>query len=165
MQSLMQFIRSFAIIAAVFPISQVYANSPDDLVVRNRVSLDQGTFEFDVKDAGQAGANIDIRCISECSAHVPPYSENTGFAPVYVMLPKDDSPRFVSLWTSGSAYRVMVHQIGARKTEKLLEEGTRSPPVVSLDEQGNERITLCDKDKGCRIFQWTGERYIVKPKR
>ena len=163
MQRSRQSIRYLALTAAVLQTSLAYATSPDDLMVRNRASLDQGTFEFDVKDAGRSGANIEIRCIAECGAHVPTYSENTGFAPVYVMRPKDDSPRFVSLWTSGSAYRVMVHQVGAHKTEKLLEEGTRDPPVVSLDKQGNERMTLCDEGKGCRVLQWTGGRYVVKP--
>jgi len=77
--------------------------------IRGRTSNDAGAvYQFDASVPGAKGSDLTIRCVEACKRSAPPYREHVGASPTYVMLPKDGSTRFISVWTTGSAYRVMV---------------------------------------------------------
>lgn len=125
-------------------------------------SNDTSEYEFSAVRLKGDGADIFIRCVNECPQHSRDYKENSGYSPGWVFLPKDGSTRFISVWTSGSAYAVMVHDIGGPKVVKVLEAGSRIPPAVALDEQGNEYFQLCSEDAGCNEYHWRNGKYAIK---
>lgn len=139
-----------------------FAAGQSHLIERARTGLETGVYQFDVLTGKNGSRRIDIRCVDECGADTALYNEDTNFQPVYAMVPKDGSPRFLSLWTSGSALRVMVHGVGGGSPKKLLEAGSRIPPALSLDAKGDEVFTLCDEDHGCTEYHWSGDRYAIR---
>ena len=92
---------------------------------------------------------MEVHYVDECPANAPTYRASSGFSPLYVMTSIDERPRFITVWTSGSSYWVVVYEIGAHKITKVLEQGTRARPVVSVSRDGDEHLELCD-EHGCR---------------
>jgi hypothetical protein len=129
--------------------------------IRGRTSNDAGAvFQFDASAPVARGSDITIRCIEACKHGLPAYREHVDVSPTYVMVPKDGSTRFISVWTTGSAYLVMVHEVGGPKVTKVLEHGSRIPPSsTGIDDQGNEFFTLCDEDHGCSEYHWRAGLY------
>lgn len=131
--------------------------------IRGRTSNDaDAVYQFDASVPGAGGSDLSIRCVEACKRSARPYREHVGASPTYVMLPKDGSTRFISVWTTGSAYRVMVYDVAGPNVVKVLEHGSRNPPSsTGIDEQGNEFFTLCDEEHGCSEYHWRGGRYEV----
>jgi len=148
--------------AALFGSTAIAAGSGSSVVVLARASNDVSEYEFSATRAQDGGADIVIRCVDACAKASPRYRENTGYAPGWVLLPKDGSTRFISVWTSGSAYAVMVYDVGGPKILKVLEAGSRTPPAVELDEQGNEFFQLCTEEDGCSEYHWRDGKYAVR---
>lgn len=148
------------------PASSAFAGQ-EGPAVRGRTSNGtDATFQFDASAPGAKGSDITIRCIDGCKPGAPIYHEHVEVSPTYVMVPKDGSTRFISLWTTGSAYLVMVHDVAGTKVTKVLEHGSRIPPSsMGLDDQGNEFFTLCDEDHGCSEYHWKAGRYEVTPRK
>lgn len=159
MRSFLRFTTSLAIASLC---GTALAAEQTHLLERARTGLETGVYQFDVLTGKNGSRRIDIRCVDECRADAASYHEDTNFQPVYAMVPKDGSPRFLSLWTSGSALRIMVHEVGGGSPKKLLEAGSRIPPAVSLDAKGDEVFTLCDEDHGCTEYHWSGDRYTTR---
>lgn len=160
MKSFLRFILSVALAAGPGVVDA--ESSSAGILMLARTSNDISDFEFSAIRAKSGGADVIIRCIGECAKPTERYRENTGLSPGWVLLPKDGSTRFISVWTSGSAYAVMVHDIGGSKVVKVLEVGSRIPPSVALDAKGNEFFQLCTEDSGCSEYHWDGTKYIVK---
>jgi hypothetical protein len=135
--------------------------------IRGRTSNEAGAvFQFDASAADANGSDITIRCIEKCRKNAPVYREHVDAAPTSVTLPKDGSTRFISVWTTGSAYRVMVHDIAGPKVEKVMEHGSRIPPsAMGIDDKGEEFFVLCDEDHGCNEFHWRSWVYEVIPRK
>lgn len=78
--------------------------------------------------------------------------------------------RLVTIWETGSAFRMVIYQYISNKIISLIEDGSRSYPEILFDSKNNEAIIISDwnwinqkleKDKS-RIYKWNGQKYIKK---
>ncbi len=93
-------------------------------------------------------------------------------APVSIFRLSDQSPRVVTLWTTGSAYRIRVFQISGISIREVLDVGSRSSPQLVRLPSGEEAILVNNPDleqkvqsvdisKG-QLFFWDGRSYRAK---
>jgi len=86
----------------------------------------------------------------------------------------DDSNKFITLWTAGSAYVVRIYAATDKGIRKVLEEPTKSWPGFAVDAQGEPVVILHNPDSENDVPQayeivgvvwtWNGEKYEVSPK-
>ena len=78
------------------------------------------------------------------------------------MQPKDGSDRTLTVWTAGSAYRIVVYRLDGAAIHKVLDRGSRTPPAISFDGEGREQLKLCTTQ--CAVFLWSDDKgaYIEK---
>lgn len=150
--------RSFTALFLVFFAGTAIAESQTDMEFRSTVSTDTGTFIFDVsRHVATTGHHISVRCIEDCK-RLYDYQETTMDAPVYVMPLRDGTDRVVTLWTTGSAYSVVVYYLSPGGVEKVLTIGSRSPPDISFDKDGQETIKI-RMANGLDTYTWSNGAY------
>jgi len=92
--------------------------------------------------------------------------------PVSIFRLSDQSPRVVTLWTTGSAYRIRIFQINGVSIREVLDVGSRSSPQLVRLPSGEEAILVNNPDleqkiqavdisKG-QLFFWDGRSYRAK---
>lgn len=131
------------------------------LQFRSTVDTDHGTYLIDVvRETASPGRSLKISCESECTESVA-YQEATIDNPVYLMVPRDGLDRVVTLWTTGSAYRVKVYSLDGISIKKVLEAGSKFPPDISVDDQGRERISVRIGNGKRTTYGWRNGAYVI----
>ena len=125
-----------------------------------RVALDGPEMIVAVRDAGQDGRMLTIDCVKACRTSIP-YRERIGDTPMGLFQPFDAEPVIMSVWSSGSAYRVRAYLLGPARTTRILNTSTLTAPeflvtptgaiVVRTSERRNERSDRNDTRK----VEWT----------
>lgn len=123
---------------------------------RSTAFVGEREYQVDVVRDKQPGvAHLQIACRHGCSA-VPSYREDFVDRPLYLMQPKDGVDRVVSVWTTGSAYRIVAYRLGEAGVRKVLDRGSRTPPAISFDE-GREMLKLCASE--CVVWHWSDNKH------
>lgn len=133
-----------------------------DIEFRSTAWADERQYQIDVlRDRDRAAAHLMVACKRGC-ADGSVYREDFIDAPLYLMQPKDGADRLVSVWVTGSAYRIVVYRLGEAGVEKVLDRGSRMPPAVSFDETGREALRLCPS--ACSVWHWSDDKHAYVEK-
>ena len=133
-----------------------------DIEFRSTVFVGSYVYRLDILDGNREGpVRFQIDCKSGCTAFSR-YREDFIDTPLYLMQPKDGSDRTLTVWTTGSAYRIVVYRLGGAAIHKVLDRGSRTPPAISFDGKGREQLKLCTAQ--CAVFLWSDDKgaYIEK---
>ncbi len=147
-------------LTALLPM-MVYAKETD-IEFRSTVFVGPYVYQLDILgDKREGSVRFRVDCKSGCTAFSP-YREDFIDTPLYLMQPKDGSDRTLTVWTSGSAYRIVVYRLDGAAIHKVLDRGSRTPPAISLDGKGSEQLKLCTNQ--CAVFLWSDDKgaYIEK---
>lgn len=129
--------------------------------LRSTVFTESALFRIDIAGPDKSHIRrLTIRCMDGCE-HLADYTEETINNPVYVMPPRDGVDRIVSLWTTGSAYRIVIYRLLSSGVTKLVSVGSSSAPEITFDSAGNEKVSWC-VSKDCYSIQWDGQSYQRK---
>jgi hypothetical protein len=121
---------------------------------------------------GLPSRQLEITCLEGCSTKLS-YRETVGDRPISIFRLWDDSDKFITLWTAGSAYVIRIYAATSREIRKVLEEPTKSWPEFLVDAQGEPIVILRNSDlenyvprdyqlRGV-VWMWNGEKYEVSP--
>ena len=103
---------------------------------------------------------LTVDCVRACRAPIR-YRERVGDTPLGLFQPFDAEPVVMSVWSSGSAYRVRAYSLSAAAVTRVLDASTLAAPeflitpvgaiVVRTSERRNERSDRNDTRK----VEWT----------
>lgn len=124
---------------------------------RSTVFVGERQYHVDVARDKQPGrAHLQIACRPGCSG-APSYHEDFADEPLYLMRPKDGADRVISVWVTGSAYRIVVYRLGEAGVQKVLDRGSRTPPAILFDEGWRETLKLCVSK--CTALHWSDDKH------
>jgi hypothetical protein len=157
-------IKNLVLALLVFFANPVSAQSDSNLF---RATWDTDTANYRVeinnvpsKDPNGSFRRIRIWCRSGCEK-TRSYEEKTLDDPLYVMRSTDESDQVVTVWTTGTSYKVVIYQIG-KVISKVFESGSKDPPVASYSSAGNEVLTLCGNGSCQKYESISGAYKLVK---
>ncbi len=102
-----------------------------------------------------------VDCKSGCTAFSR-YREDFIDTPLYLMQPRDGSDRTLTVWTTGSAYRIVVYRLDGAAIHKVLDRVSRTPPATSFDGKGREQLKLCTTR--CAVLLWSDDKGVYVEK-
>ena len=124
---------------------------------RSTAWVGEQQYRFDVlRDGDQAVRHLEVTCKPGCAGWSA-YREDFIDRPLYLMQPKDGADRVVSVWLTGSAYRIVVYRLDEAGVHKVLDRGSRTPPAMSFDDRGREALRLCTPS--CTVLRWSDDRH------
>jgi len=130
------------------------------------------TYQLDFSDSDAPGYDTDLQvfCIKGCLSPVK-YSEqddNSSGSLTAFRLSKD-SPDLVTIWGGGDGYYIKIYRVGNGKITRVLDQGTRSWPQITIDNHNDLLVLLAPGIEAnypdpihFQLWAWNGERYQVR---
>ncbi|WP_421838045.1 hypothetical protein [Novosphingobium sp.] len=134
--------RLFLLTVSLLPIDATAAS----LVAALRVEADASTFMVQVTEGLPGGNQIAIDCTENCTRAVH-YRETTGDAPLG-LFSRDQNGLVFSIWSGGSAYRVIVWSVAGTSVQKVVELSSRGRPNFLSDANGRPAIEIFEGESG-----------------
>ncbi|WP_298170494.1 hypothetical protein [Novosphingobium sp.] len=134
--------RLFLFVVSLLPIDATAAS----VVAALRVEADASAFTVQVTEGLTGGYQIAIDCTENCAKAIH-YRETTGDAPLG-LFSRDQNGLVFSIWSGGSAYRVMVWSVAGTSVQKVVELSSRGRPNFLSDANGRPVIEIFEGDSG-----------------
>ncbi|RYG98662.1 MAG: hypothetical protein EON58_06450 [Alphaproteobacteria bacterium] len=142
---------------ALLAISLLCSAPPADLPVASlRVSGGQSSFIVKVDEAADSGYQISIDCIEGCEKAIH-YRDTSGDTPLG-LFSRDADGLVFSVWSGGSAYRVLVWALSDDGVRKVSELSSRARPDFMSSSDGNPMIQTYEGNSDTaplRRVRWT----------
>lgn len=131
-----------------------------------RVHGESSAFSVVVEANAKVGYDIRIRCVSACD-HLTNFHESIGDVPMGLFTRNQDELVF-SLWSGGSAYRVLVWKVSDSGVRKVAELSSRGRPDFLTDNMGRPAIRTYEADSGVEPFKpvlrsFVRGRFVIAP--
>jgi hypothetical protein len=109
-----------------------------------RVHEAQSTFTVNVTVDSSAGYQITIDCVEGCKTPIH-YRETASDSPLG-LFSRDQYGLIFSIWSGGSAYRVLVWSVADDSVRKVAELSSRGRPDFTTGPNGTPRILAHEAD-------------------
>jgi hypothetical protein len=115
---------------------------------------------------------VEIACVLHCGSNPQTFSCYPDFGPISAFQLKKNDDIFLSLWGSGSAYRVFIFQANEAGIKAFPEIGTKTVPMLLIDRNGEPVVVITNPDEDDRkykklsvngiVFRYSGDNYDVR---
>jgi hypothetical protein len=120
-----------------------------------RVDGDRSSFMMRVTEDARVGYRIAIDCVERCTRAIH-YRAATSDTPMGMFI-RDQDDLVFSLWSGGSAYRVIVWSVSDRNVRKVIELSSRGEPDFMTGLDGSPMIQTYEADSAAlplRRVRW-----------
>ncbi len=140
--------------------------SGGELLAQLRVLLDGPEMVVAVRDRTPEARVFSVDCVANCAARVRFEEAGEGY-PLGLYQPSDSQPIVLSVWATGSAYRVRAHRLAAGGVTRVLDAATLGLPDIRVAANGIEvRTTERRTERSARdaartiLWTWRGGRFV-----
>lgn len=113
------------------------------------------------QENGTSKQVFEIRCVA-CAKHMLLHEDTLDY-PISIYRVSDESPLFFTLWTTGSAYRIRVFDVGSNGARSVLDVGATVPPQVFRDQ--SDRLVVSTGNRfhiSHSSYRWNGTTFQQK---